>query len=202
MPTRASAKYNALLDVGEAPNGEAILLSDFGKPHSSTEYLTQPLSRESYEPIDTDIQDDSSRPTDFDVAGWRFGAMVAVVSTFVVFLINLSVTIWVGVKLSKLTSTAPSTILTLLRGDCGNVERINTWVHLAINAVSAVLLSASNYCLQCLSAPTRKETNKAHASGTWLDIGVPSIRNLKAIGKRKLFVWWCLGLSSLPLHLL
>jgi hypothetical protein len=133
------------------------------------------------------------------VDGWRFGAMAAAASTSLVFLINLSVTIWVGVELSKVTSTVHSTILTLHRGDCQHVERINTWVHFAINAVSAVLLSASNYCMQYLSTPTRKET---HASSKWLNIGVPSIRNLKAIGKRKPFFWWCLGLSSIPLHLL
>jgi len=202
MPAGASAKYDALLDAGEVPHGEAILLSDFGKTQSSTEYLTANISREGYEPINPDIQDGLQRPSDFKVDGWRFGAMAAAASTSLVFLINLSVTIWVGVELSKVTSTGHSTILTLHRSDCQDVERINTWVHFAINAVSGVLLSASNYCMQCLSAPTRKETNKAHASGKWLDIGIPSIRNLKAIGKRKLFFWWCLGLSSIPLHLL
>ena len=201
MPPQASPKYDALLDA-EAPDGGAILLSDFGRVHTSTEYLTHPISRESYEPVNPDIHDDSTRPSDFDVAGWRFGAMVALMSTLVVLLINLSVTIWVGVQLRKSASTVHSIILTLLRGDCQDVERINTWVHLVINAVSAILLSASNYCMQCLSAPTRKETDKTHARGKWLDIGVPSVRNLKAIGKRKLFFWWCLGLSSIPLHLL
>lgn len=201
MPASHSPKYDALPSA-DVPNGEAIRLSDFGKDHSSTEYLTLPYSRERYEPIGADAQDDSTRPSDFDTAGWRFGAMVAVVSTSIVLLINLSVTIWVGVRLRKAASTVHSTILTVHRGECQDVERINTWVHFAINTVSAVLLSASNYCMQCLSAPTRKETDKAHANGKWVDIGVPSIRNLKTIGKRKLFFWWCLGLSSIPLHLL
>jgi hypothetical protein len=79
---------------------------------------------------------------------------------------------------------------------------MNTRVHFAINAVSAVLLSASNYCIQCLSVPTRKEIHEAHTSGKWLDIGVASVTNLEEIGKRKLFFSWCLGLSSIPLHLL
>jgi hypothetical protein len=204
MPKGTSANYDALLDtsIGEAPHSGAILLSDIDRPHSSTEYLTRPISRESDEHTNPDIQDDLSGSSDFKVTGWRYGAMVATASTSLVFLINLSVTIWVGVELSKVVSRVHSTILTLHRGDCQDVERINTCVHFAINAVSAVLLSASNYCMQCLSAPTREEINKAHPRGKWLDIGVPSIRNLKAIGKRKLFFWWCLGLSSIPLHLL
>jgi hypothetical protein len=202
MPARAAANYGSLLDVGEAPHGEAILLSDSDKSHSSTDYLTHPVSKQGYEPANPDVQDDSSRPNNFEVAGWRYGAMVAAVSTSLVFLINLSLAIWVGVELSKVTSTVHSTVLTLRRGECQDMERINTWVHFAINVISAVLLSASNYCMQCLSAPTRKEINKAHTGGKWLDIGVSSVRNLKAIGKRKLFFWWCLGLSSIPLHLL
>lgn len=189
MPKSASANYDALLDTskGEASHTGAILLSDFGRPH---------------EHASSDIQDNSSGSSDCEVTGWRHGAIVTTASASLVFLINLSATIWVGVELSKVVSNVHSTILLLHRGDCQNVERINNWVHFAINAVSAVLLSASNYCMQCLSAPTRKEINKAHASGKWLDIGVPSIRNLKAIGKRKLFFRWCLGLSSIPLHLL
>lgn len=202
MLARASTRYEALPDTEEARDGAGILLSNLNTSQRSTDASKKPLSRENNESTNPDIQPEWSPPSDFDVAGWRFGAVVAAVSTSLVFLINLSVVIWVGVQLSKVTSTVHSTILTLRRGDCQDVERINVWVHFAINAVSALLLSASNYCMQCLSAPTRKEINKTHARGEWLDIGVPSIRNLKAIGKRKLFFWWFLGLSSIPLHLL
>jgi hypothetical protein len=100
MLAQASARYDAPLDVGEARNGKAILLSDFGKSHSSTEYLTHPISRKSDGLADPDIQDDTSRRSDFEVAGWRYGAILGAVSALLVFLINLSVTIWVGVELS------------------------------------------------------------------------------------------------------
>ena len=56
--------------------------------------------------------------------------------------------------------------------------------------------------MQCLSAPTRKEVNVAHAQGKWLDIGVPSMRNLKSIAKVRLYMWLALGLSAVPLHLM
>lgn len=55
--------------------------------------------------------------------------------------------------------------------------------------------------MQCLSAPTRKEIDRAHARGVWLDIGIPSVRNLRYISKRRVLIWALLGLSSLPLHL-
>jgi len=73
--------------------------------------------------------------------------MAAAASTSLVFLINLWVTVWVNVELSKVTNTMHSTILTLHRSHCQDVERINAWAHFAINAVSAVLLSANNYCM-------------------------------------------------------
>ena len=76
------------------------------------------------------------------------------------------------------------------------------WLHLAINVLSTILLSASNYCIQCLSSPTRQEVNKAHANAEWLDIGVPSIRDLRYIGWRRIITWWLLGLNSVPLHLM
>lgn len=36
----------------------------------------------------------------------------------------------------------------------------------------------------------------------WLDIGVPSLRNLRRISTRRVVLWWLLALSSIPLHLL
>lgn len=79
---------------------------------------------------------------------------------------------------------------------------MNSYLHFAINLLSTILLSSSNYCMQCLSAPTRKEVNTAHAKGVWLDIGIPSMRNLRYIDRRRVILWGLLGLSSLPLHLL
>ena len=82
------------------------------------------------------------------------------------------------------------------------VEKYDTWIHLAINVVSTALLSGSNYCMQVLCAPNRKEVDDAHARKRYMDIGVPSLRNLTLIRKEKLLLWCLLGLSSLPLHLM
>ena len=56
--------------------------------------------------------------------------------------------------------------------------------------------------MQCLSSPTRNEIDKAHSQGIWLDIGVPSVRNLRKLSTTRIILWWLLAISSIPLHLL
>lgn len=88
-----------------------------------------------------------------------------------------------------------------VRGKPFDRPQIKTGLHLLINALSTILLNSSNYCMQCFSAPTRKELDKAHSKGKWLDTGVMSTRNLRHIATKRVVLWWLLGVSSLPLHL-
>lgn len=125
--------------------------------------------------------------------GWRFGALHFAIWASVVFLINFIVTIW--------GSTARDSGV-LLDGDCKRVKRLNSGLHVFINILSTILLSGSNYCMQCLSAPTRGEVDKAHAQGKWLDIGIPSLRNVRHLSWKRIILWVLLALTSLPLHLL
>ncbi|KAH8723447.1 hypothetical protein GQ44DRAFT_774048 [Phaeosphaeriaceae sp. PMI808] len=106
----------------------------------------------------------------------------------VILLFNLTLTVWTSSKDS----------VGLLEGDCG---RIKASTHLVINILSTTLLSGSNYCMQCLAAPNRREVDKAHARGKWLDIGIPGIRNVPHLGRQRMFVWFPLALTSLTLHL-
>ncbi|OAL05186.1 hypothetical protein IQ06DRAFT_361376 [Phaeosphaeriaceae sp. SRC1lsM3a] len=53
----------------------------------------------------------------------------------------------------------------LYEGSCESTKKTNIGVHLIINILSSALLGASNYCMQCLSAPTRPEVDKAHYTG-------------------------------------
>lgn len=79
-------------------------------------------------------------------------------------------------------------------------KKLDLWLHLVINLLSTLLLGASNYTMQCLSAPTRNDINKAHQQRVSVDIGIPSVRNLRRISWRRVVLWWLLGLSSIPLH--
>ncbi|KAM3413677.1 hypothetical protein BST61_g10370 [Cercospora zeina] len=85
----------------------------------------------------------------------------------------------------------------------GNVterRKITIWVDLAINVLSTLLLAASNNCAQILSSPTRAEIGSAHSRKKWLDIGVPSVRNLATIPLWRTCLWILLFTSSIPLH--
>ena len=59
-----------------------------------------------------------------------------------------------------------------------------------------------DYCAQLLAAPTRSEVDKAHHNGEWLDIGVPSLRNLwkKRIAGPRKAAWTLSMISSVLLH--
>ena len=111
----------------------------------------------------------------------------------------------INILFSVLATTikgAPDGVGTLYEGDCGKVHNIDTWLHVALNGLATALIGASNYNMQCLSAPSRSEVDKAHLDGTSLDIGVPSIRNLRHISGRRMAVWMVLCISTVPLHLL
>ncbi|KAH7070508.1 hypothetical protein BKA63DRAFT_78380 [Paraphoma chrysanthemicola] len=90
----------------------------------------------------------------------------------------------------------------LFLGNCSKALRLNTGIHVLINILSTIMLASSNMFMQLLLAPTRAEVDKAHRRQRFLDIGVPSLRNLLYISTRNTLVWAVLVLSSLPLHLL
>lgn len=119
------------------------------------------------------------------------------VTSVVIFLINLSCTIVFKAKWG-----ADSDINSLYQGECSKTGKISTGLHVIINILSTLLLGASNLCMQLLAAPTRTEIDRAHKKFVWLDIGVPSLRNLRHIGRERLIIWVILGISSIPLHFL
>ncbi|KIW27128.1 uncharacterized protein PV07_06897 [Cladophialophora immunda] len=128
--------------------------------------------------------------------GWRTGALTAALLGAISLLINLVVVSWLAAR------GHGASLIEVYNGDCGKVESLDIWIHLAINTLSTLLLGGSNYCMQCLTAPTREDVDRAHARGEYLDVGVPSVRNLRRVAGRKMILWWALGLSSIPLHLM
>lgn len=90
----------------------------------------------------------------------------------------------------------------IYEGSCSVTKKLDTWLHLLINLLSTGMLMASNYCMQLQAAPSRENIDRAHANNEWLDIGVPSIRNLWWISNWRRASWVLLGLSSLPIHLM
>ncbi|KAF2462920.1 uncharacterized protein BDR25DRAFT_308058 [Lindgomyces ingoldianus] len=127
--------------------------------------------------------------------GWRFGASLGAVMSVCVLLLNISLTIWGSLRSSANDGH-------IYHGNCKMAKQLNIGIHVIINLLSTLLLGASNYCMQCLCAPTRRDIEIAHRGGRWLDVGVQSLRNLRYIPPLKRWLWLVLGLSSLPLHLL
>ena len=129
--------------------------------------------------------------------GYHFGARFSAVVTAIALIANLAIFIY------EIAQNGGSFGVTIIQeGDCSNTKTLATWLHLIINVLSTGLLGCSNYTMQCLASPTRKEIDKAHQQGTWMEIGVPSLSNLGRISKERLAVWILLGISSIPLHLL
>lgn len=129
--------------------------------------------------------------------GWHFGVWMATFEAGVVLLINLTILLFCAVKTGGSISVA-----TIFEGDCNTVDYATLVIHLVINVLSTLLLSASNYVMQSLSAPTRTEVDRAHEKGFWLDIGLQSMHNLKHTSNWKRLLWTLLSVSSIPLHLL
>lgn len=146
---------------------------------------------------DLDDLSDQHVPKKKVFVGWRFGVISGSVSVSIVLVLNLSFTLW---TLSQ--KEIENQLGTLHEGRCDTVRSLNTAAHLVINIFSTIILASSNYCMQCLSAPTRAEIDKQHAQGMWLDIGILSMRNLRHISRKRALLWIALGISSLPLHLL
>ncbi|KAF6813180.1 hypothetical protein CPLU01_14710 [Colletotrichum plurivorum] len=90
------------------------------------------------------------------------------------------------------------------KGDCrqDSTKTTNTLLHLLINALSTVVLASSNFFMQVLNAPSRRELDAAHARGKWLDIGILSWRNAISLSKFKLAARIALCLTSIPIHML
>ncbi|KAL8635766.1 MAG: hypothetical protein Q9228_006781, partial [Teloschistes exilis] len=129
------------------------------------------------------------------VRGWHAGTITCTVIVCIVLVVNLVSTIWAS------ANGLEGGLGIIHEGSCRKTKNMSLWLHLAINILGTALLSASNYCMQCLSAPNRQEVDRAHQRHIALDIGVPSIRNLRHISPKRLSLWILLAISSIPLHL-
>lgn len=167
---------------------------EFQSTYKSEPFTTVAREKESVESFKNSSV---KRPHPVLTRGWRVAGCVAAAMVCCTLSINIAIMAW----LSKTTSFKNG-LAQLFSGDCDKVQSINTWVHSAINLLSTFILAGSNFTMQVLVGPSRNEIDRAHCDGKWLDIGVPSIRNLTSISKIRALLWLILGLSSIPLHLL
>ena len=129
--------------------------------------------------------------------GYHFGVLCCALAAGIELLLNIILSIVIDTNYGISDGFA-----TLQDGDCNKTKWLNLWLHLLINALSTLLLGASNYSMQCLSAPTRQDLDAAHRRHIWMDIGVPSVRDILRISRPRRLLWCLLVLSSIPLHLI
>ncbi|KAI1741085.1 hypothetical protein F4680DRAFT_458292 [Xylaria scruposa] len=134
--------------------------------------------------------------------GWEMAAKVncAILAATSVTLVALSI---------AAASTKNLNILFILSDNCdgSRISATNVALHLFINLLSTLVvcpfaLASSNFFMQVLNAPSREELDRAHSKGSWLGIGVPSVRNGFLVSRFKTWCWIALLFSSIPIHIL
>jgi hypothetical protein len=129
---------------------------------------------------------------------WRFYVTIyaglALICSFVVLLALIAAAATHGVdKQGRIT---------LFEGSCSSAKLKGFFGHGFISGMGTYMLSASCYVLYCLTPPSRKELDRAHSRGRWLDIGAMSWRNLRATSRLRVTYFILLALSSPILQLL
>ncbi|KAI1111268.1 hypothetical protein F5Y14DRAFT_464695 [Nemania sp. NC0429] len=130
--------------------------------------------------------------------GWR---RTAIINTALAATCGFALLICFAISISQPGASIlhPSTIFA---GNCTTSARLNLFLHFLINVISTAILASSNFFMQILNAPSRREIDNAHSWLRSLDIGIPSIRNLTHVSKLKFASWLIFITTSLPIHLL
>ncbi|OOF93839.1 hypothetical protein ASPCADRAFT_132185 [Aspergillus carbonarius ITEM 5010] len=140
------------------------------------------------------------RPLDEE---WIHGVLVGTWTAGGVLTLNVILAlIAIGISYSQTDNTRGLISTEVYNGHCTLSSRWATGIHIVINLLSTVLLEASNYAMQCLSGPSRADVDKAHRKRRWLDIGVMSLRNFRAMTIKRKILWLVLLLSSVPIHMI
>lgn len=105
--------------------------------------------------------------------GWRAGVGVVVL---VMFLVLITGFVCLIVAISGVSLEAGRSAVFV--GGCAAAKGVDWALHAVISVFVVVMVAGANYAFQVLSSPTREEVAAAHKRGEWLDIGVPSLRNL------------------------
>lgn len=115
--------------------------------------------------------------------GWRSGVLLNLILILIMLLTGFTCLVVAGSKIALLVGD-----MNLYTGSCSKVRDINWGLHALINVAVVTLIVGANYVFQVLSSPTRSEVTDAHHQKKWLEIGVPSARNFKRIGKERVLI--------------
>ncbi|KAG5294424.1 hypothetical protein I7I48_10929 [Histoplasma ohiense] len=133
---------------------------------------------------------------------WIRGALLSTYLACIVLLVNIIITLLATIRAYGKYESVEFISVPVYQGKCSVSRNWATGLHFLINCLSAVTLATSSYCMQCLSSPSRADTDRAHNQGTWLEIGTASVSNFRFVGYKRLGLWLVLLLTSLPIHII
>ena len=131
------------------------------------------------------------------LVGWRFGVVLNTLISFLILVVGV-ICLTLAVSRSRLLG-GESTVYV---GECDGARRINWLLQVIINVFLVVLLAISNYVFQVLTSPTRGEISAAHDTRKWLDIGIPSFRNLIHISRLRALLAISILLAAFSIQIL
>ncbi|KAF4974688.1 hypothetical protein FZEAL_8435 [Fusarium zealandicum] len=126
------------------------------------------------------LGDDGPPPTRTLMAGWRGGVALNVLLALLVLVAAI-----VCLALASAKGHISTSDSSLMEGSSEAVQAISRGILAAVNVFAIVLIAGANYVVQILSSPTRAEVDIAHQNLKWLDIGIPSLRNLSTISSSR-----------------
>ncbi len=116
--------------------------------------------------------------------GWRTGIFLSSIIIGVCLLAESVLLIW------GLATGGPSGGQGIIyEGDCRAAKDFTNVLAVLLNILGSVLIGTSNYTMQCLSAPSRKEVARAHANGRTLQIGSSSPSDILYMSSWKVSLW-------------
>ncbi|KAI1631704.1 hypothetical protein F4809DRAFT_149808 [Biscogniauxia mediterranea] len=140
-------------------------LVEYGQFYSSSTELTGGMNGRSNSSARTGLRR--------HFTGWRGGVVFNTLLAFIILVVGIICLILVITR-TKLISGESA----IYSGNCTTANNINIGIHVVINVLTIAILSGANHVFQVLSSPTKQEVSAAHENKWWLDIGVPSLRNL------------------------
>lgn len=115
--------------------------------------------------------------------GWRSGVLLNLLLILVILITGFVCLVIAGTKMAILVGD-----MGLFTESCSEAATVTWGLHALINVAVVILLVGANYVFQVLSSPTRSEIAVAHENRNWLEIGVPSARNFRHIGRGRSFL--------------
>lgn len=99
---------------------------------------------------------------------WRFTVASGALAGTLILLVNIiTLAVMYGIH------SPVDYSITFFTGSCLKARNTSVGAHVVINVLGTILLACSNFSMQCLGSPTRKEVDSAHSKRHWLNIGTP-----------------------------